>query len=68
MQPAKNIESKYTAVVIDFNAKKIEKESNELKKGNEEKPCFRTNHSYYCQDMSCSCRNECQKLIAAWLR
>jgi hypothetical protein len=69
MRPAKKIESNHTAVIIDFKTRKIRQhQANSAQSENEEKACFRSNHSYYCQDTACDRWSECQKLVAVWVR
>lgn len=72
MQPATKLEPEETAVIIDFKTRKIAKvKINSLKHDDiddKEKYCFQSNHRYYCKDHSCGCWDECQKLVAAWMR
>ncbi len=49
-----------TAAVINKQAMTI--------KNNEKKTCFQTDERYSCKNHSCSCSDECKKLIAVWLR
>lgn len=69
MQPAKKIESNFTAVIIDFETRKKVQRQRTLLNTNEGSPsCFQTDERYHCKDTECSSWSECQKLVAAWMR
>lgn len=48
------------AKVVNMQAMTIKQE--------EKKACFQTDERYFCKNHSCSCSDECKKLIAVWMR
>ena len=69
MRPAKKIEPEHTVVVIDFKTRKtVNRQIDTIQNDNDEKHCFRSDHRYYCHETECVLWNECQKLVAVWMR
>jgi hypothetical protein len=69
MQPATKLKPEPTAIIVDFKTRKIAQQKISSKQNEDkEKHCFQSDHRYYCKDYSCGCWDECQKLVAAWLR
>ncbi len=69
MQTEKMTEYKSSAEVIDFKAYKsgLMAAKTSFNKS-EETTCFRTDERYFCHDRDCVRWNDCQQLIAEWLR
>ncbi len=69
MQTARKAGYEITAEIIPFKTMNSgEKKAKDLQNETEKMSCFRTDVRYHCKDRDCDCWNECQKLIAVWMR